>query len=151
MATTRYVPPVREDSNPDKIRVKPSDLVGTLLVLQVLEVVEGFKTKHAPNGKPGVRLNVASVQSGKIAPDQMWLNDALVDQLRPYVGATIAVKIGTRRSNATGYPYLCIEPASDEEQAQADKYVDSNPNLFQQQSVAPAPVLEEPASSVGNW
>ena len=147
MATTRFVPPPREDTS-NKIRVSPSDLVGSLLVVQVLEVVEKFKTKHAPDGKPAVRLNIASVQSGKIAPDQLWLNDALVDQLRPYIGATIAIKIGTRRSNATGYPYLCIEPVSDEEQAVADKYVDSTPNLFKVEAAAPA---EEPAESVGNW
>ena len=149
MATTRFVPPAREDTS-NKVRVSPSELVGALLVIQVVEVVEKFKTKHAPDGKPAVRLNVASVQSGKIAPDQLWLNDALVDQLRPYVGATIAAKIGTRRSAATGYPYLSIEPVNDEEQAAADKYVDSTPNLFKAEPQA-APAVEEPAASVGNW
>lgn len=123
-------------------RVSPSTLVNTLLVIEVLEYTEAFKTKFAPEGKPAVRLNVASVDSGKVATNQMWSNGAIVDALSAYVGSTIVCKIEHKTSGSTGYRYLNVSGVSDDEQARGDKFVMDNPSMFSK---------PEPAAEVGHW
>lgn len=139
--TTKYTPPSQEDS--DKVRVSPSSVVNTLLVIEILEYVEAFKTRFAPEGKPAVRVNVASVDSGKSAPNQIWSNAAIVDSLRPYVGSTIICKIEHKSSASTGYRYLTVVGVDAEEQGKGDKFVSDNPDLF----VVKAPATTE----AGHW
>lgn len=138
--TTKFAPPAQEDG--DKVRVSPSSVVNTLLVIEVLEYVEAFKTRFAPEGKPAVRVNVASVDSGKSAPNQIWSNAAIVDSLRPYVGATLICKIEHKTSAQTGYRYLTVVPVDADEQSKGDKFVSDNPGLF---------TVKAPAAEAGHW
>lgn len=148
MSTERFKP----TEQGDKVRVSPTNVVGSLLVLQVLEIKEAFKTRFAPEGKPAVRLNITSVDTGKSAQDQIWSNGAIVDGLRPYVNTTVTAKLEYRVSGATGYRYLNLVPVSDEEQKRADDYVEKHPEVFTAQS----PVTDEPSpeiadTSIGHW
>ena len=119
-------------------------MVNTLLVIEVLEYIEAFKTRYAPEGKEAIKVNVASVVSGKTAPNQIWSNGAIVDSLRPYVGSTIVCKIEHQTSASTGYRYLTVVGVSPEEQTQGDKFVSENPNLF---------TVQQPATTAeaGHW
>lgn len=140
--TTKFTPPTQEDG--DKVRVSPSSVVNTLLVIEVLEYVEAFKTRFSPEGKPAIKVNVASVVSGKSAPNQIWSNAAIVDSLRPYVGSTIICKIEHKTSGQSGYRYLTVVGVSPEEQAEGDKFVSENPDLF---------TMQQPATTAeaGHW
>lgn len=147
MATTKFEPQAQDD--PNKVRVAPRDLIGALLVIKVKEVKADLKTKFAPQGKTGIAIDVASVTSGNSAPDQLWFNPAITDALAPYVGATVAVKLAYRVSGSTGYRYIAVEPVTEQEQAKADAFLDSHPELFTPATTG----LEQdaPAESVGHW
>lgn len=136
--TKKFTP--NEDSG---VRVKPSDLLNTLLVIEVVSYTDAFKTRFSPEGKPAVRLNVASVESGKVAPNQMWSNGAIVDSLRPYVGDTIVCRLEQKASASSGYRYLTVAAVSDDEQARGDEFLSGNPDLFN--------VTAEPAAEAGHW
>ena len=153
MATlTDYRPPVKSETDADKVRVKPSDLVGALLVLHVRGVKESVKTSFSPEGKDAIILDVASVKTGNVAPDQMWFNGAIVDGLRPYVGATIAAKLEFTKGQS-GRPYLVIAPVDETERTQAAEFLDSNPDLFEDSLPSTTTVEEigETPGDIGRW
>lgn len=140
MTSTKFTPQHQGDNSE---RVKPSDLINTVLAVQVVSYDPAWKTKFSPEGKPAVVLNVASVSSGKVAPNQKWGNDAIVDSLRPYVGSTIICKLETKAGNS-GYRYITVVAVSDAEQEQGDKFLADNPTIFANNAV-PEPV------AAGHW
>lgn len=140
MTSTKFTPQQHGDNSE---RVKPSDLINTVLAVQVVSYDPAWKTKFSPEGKPAVVLNVASVSSGKAALNQKWGNDAIVDSLRPYVGSTIICKLETKAGNS-GYRYITVVAVSDAEQEQGDKFLADNPTIFANNAV-PEPV------AAGHW
>lgn len=155
----------------DGIRVKPSDLVGSLLLVQPVEIKTGIKTKHSPpEGSKALVLNVVSVETGNVAPDQMWFNPGIVDALEDSIGDVVGGRIAWV-TGASGNAYLVIEETSDADDEAIAAFAAANPTIFdtkapagqaattaspapQQASATPAPAVVSPqpaAAAPSRW
>jgi len=138
--------------------VNPSDVVGTALLIKVNGVKEGVMTKHG-GPKEMVEIDLCGVDSKKVALDQGWFNEALIDALRPYMGQVIAVKLAYH-TGASGRPYIVAEGVTEEESKRAQALLDKE-NPFSDQTgqsngngSGPVAVAEPPltaASSGPRW
>lgn len=139
-APKKYKKPAREE-NPDAVRVKPSDVVGSLLLVNVKEIKTGIKTKYSDDAE-AVSLDFVSIETGNIAPDQLWFNGAIIDGLRDYVGDCLAVRLEWVTSQSSGNAYLAVGETSDEDDEAVAQFWEAHPNVFifdTAQGEAPAP------------
>lgn len=140
--------------------LKPSEIVGHNLIVRVRQRKEGIVTQYTPEGGPGIVVDVvdfdhADAETGAIGPkafaDVLWMNGALVDNLTPNVGKTIAVKLVWVKGK-NGREYVAIEAANDAEKAKAGAYLTATPDPWSQladvaPAAAPAPAATAPAAA----
>lgn len=120
--------------------LKPSEIVGHVLVVRVRQRKDGIVTQYTPEGGPGIVVDVVDLDhvdtdTEVIGPraftDVLWMNGALVDNLTPNVGKTIAVKL-VWATGKSGRAYVAIEAATDAEKARAATYLTANPDPWSQ-------------------
>jgi hypothetical protein len=148
------------ENNGDSL--KPSEIVGHLLIVRVRQRKEGIVTQYTPEGGPGVTVDVvdldhADTDTGVIGPkafsDVLWMNGALVDNLTPNVGKTIAIKL-VWATGKSGRAYVSIEAADVAEKAKAAAYLTANPDPWSQlsdvtaTSAAPPPATPAPTAAL---
>lgn len=121
------------------------------LVVLVREHRTGIVTQYSPNGGEGVVIDVADVRVNQCWISVLWMNQAIVDNLAPYVGQPIAVKLVWTPSKS-GNKYLAVQPLDGPELALAQQWVASNPTRFdlerQQRAAAAAaqPTVQVPGA-----
>lgn len=148
VAVKKFTPKASPSDDPNKVRVSPKEVVGSLLIVRVNEFKEAVKTRFAPEGSPAIALDLVSVETGNVAPDQLWFNGALVDQLKDYVGEIVPCRLGWATSASSGYPYITVEETSDADDEAVAQFLDANPNVFDSaQGEAPAPASKAPAQT----
>lgn len=140
------------ENNGDSL--KPSEIVGHLLIVRVRQRKEGIVTQYTPEGGPGVVVDVVDLDhpdpdTGVIGPkafsDVLWMNGALVDNLTPNVGKTIAIKL-VWTTGKSGRAYVSIEGADPTDKARAAAHLTANPDPWSQLAdVAPATPAPAPA------
>ncbi len=111
-------------------RAKPSELVGKLLVVRVLERNEQWKTKFSPEGKPAIRVNVINVDDNEVYRDVVWLNMGIVDPLTPFVGGGPVVARLVEKTSKNGSRYLTLNSPTATDLELAEDYKQQNPHLF---------------------
>lgn len=131
MALDDYTP---NENSGDSL--KPSEIVGHQLIVRVRQRKDGIVTQYTPEGGPGIVVDVVDLDAtdtatGVIGPkaysDVLWMNGALVDNLTPNVGKTIAVVLVWVKGK-NGREYVSIEAADDAAKAKAGAYLTSNPD-----------------------
>lgn len=109
------------------------------LVVLVREHRTGIKTKYnndparpgyKPEGGEGVQLDVADLTTDSVFIDVLWMNGAVVDNLAPYVGQALPVKLVWTASAKGGNAYLTVEGLDGAELAKAQAWAVANPNRF---------------------
>lgn len=133
------------ENNGDNL--KPSEIIDHLLIVRVRQRKEGIVTQYSPDGGPGVIADVVDLDAvdtttGVVAPqaysDVLWMNGAIVDNLTPNVGKTIAVRF-VWVAGKNGRNYVGIEAADDASKAKAGQYLTTTPDPWAQLAdVAPA-------------
>jgi hypothetical protein len=135
MALDDYTP---NESSGDSL--KPSEIVDHGLIVRVRQRKDGIVTQYTPEGGPGIIVDVVDLDhvdtaTGVVGPraftDVLWMNGALVDNLTPNVGKTIAVKL-VWSTGKSGRAYVSIEAAGDAEKARAATYLTANPDPWAQ-------------------
>ncbi|GAA0638068.1 hypothetical protein GCM10010174_69890 [Kutzneria viridogrisea] len=150
----------------DSLQAK--ETVDKPLVVLVREHRTGIITKFKPEGGEGVQLDVAVIAENKVYIDVLWMNGAVVDNLAPYLGQAVPIKLVWTPSAKGGNPYISVRPLEGAELAAAQQWATSNPTRFdterqqratqaaqfQQQTPqaapvqqAPAPVAQQPAAA----
>lgn len=144
----KFTQKVKEDANPDAVRVSPRDIIDTLILVKVNEFKDSVITKHAPGGTPAIALDLVSVETGSVALDQLWFNGALVDGFKDYVGEVVPCRLGWVPSKSGGYPYLAVQEISDADDQAVDLFIANNPNIFDKPGSETPPASERsPAAS----
>lgn len=153
MALDDYTP---NENNGDSL--KPSEIVGHLLIVRIRQRKDGTVTQYTPEGGPGivvdvVDLDATNTETGVIGPiaysDVLWMNGALVDNLTPNVGKTIAVKLVWVKGKS-GREYVSIDPADDAGKAKAGAYLTTTPDPWSAlDTPAPAPSAPPAAAPAG--
>lgn len=108
------------------------------LLISVVESREGVKTpynqdpsskSYAPDGQTVVNIDVAVIATDTVYIHAGLFQPALVDQLRPYVGANLPVKFVSTKGKS-GYSYFQVEPLTGTELAAASKWAEKNSTRF---------------------
>lgn len=118
MEFSTYTAPERSEGD----TFKPSEHIGHLLIIRVNEHKHIESTQHKPDGGPGVIVDVCNLDDdAAVARDVLWMNGALVDGLRGYVGQHLVIKLAYEKSAKSGREYIVVKPAteSDVERAKA--------------------------------
>lgn len=135
MALDDYQP---NENNGDSL--KPSEIIDHLLIVRIRQRKEGIVTQYTPEGGPGVIVDVVDLDAvdtttGQIGPhaygDVLWMNGAIVDNLTPNVGKTIAIRL-VWATGKSGRNYVSIEAADDAGKAKAGAYLTANPDPWSQ-------------------
>lgn len=121
----------RERSGGDQFPAK--EAVDRLLVAQVREHRTGIVTKFKPEGGEGVVVDVADVTADAVWIDVLWMNGAVVDNLAPYLGQTVPIKLVWTPSQKGGNAYIGVEALEGAELAQAGQWAQNNPTRFDQE------------------
>ena len=133
-----YTPPAPKESGDN---YKPSEHVGSVLIVKVLEHKTGIVTQYKPDGGDGVTLDICDLTAkGETYTDVLWMNGALVDGLKEYAGKGPLVITLAWRTGSSGRDYLAIEPATEKQLTAAQKWVNDNGDPF-------APTLGVPAQA----
>ena len=135
-----YTPPVSADVDENS---KPRELLNRTLVVQALEIRDGIVTRESPDGTTAIRLNVADITAGKAYVDALWFGGGLVDNLKPAIGKTVAIRLELVKS-AAGRTYPKVLAASDEDKKAAGAWLQSNPTAFAKVDVWETPAGDEP-------
>lgn len=124
---------------------KPSEHIGSLLIVKVNEHKHIPSTEHKPEGGPGVVLDVYDMNLGQLFRDVLWMNGAVVDELRGWVGKTIVVKLVYAKAQKSGREYITVSPATPEELQRAQQRVAmGDPFAVQLTTTAPAAPAGDP-------
>lgn len=137
----------KTEQTTDGVRIKPSDVVGALLLVKVHELKTGIKTKYDDDAS-AVSLDIVSVETGNVAPDQLWFNGAVVDGLKDYVGDVLPIRLEWATSASSGNAYLTVAEVEDAEFDAATQFLEANPNVFDAdpgEAAPPAPASSAPA------
>jgi hypothetical protein len=121
----------RERSDGDRLQAK--EAVDRLLVVLVREHRTGIVTKFKPDGGEGVTVDVADVRTNEVWIDVLWMNGAVVDNLAPYVGQPVAIKLVWTPSASGGNPYIGVKALEGAELAAAQQWAAVNPTRFDQE------------------
>lgn len=133
MGLDDYTP---NENNGDSL--KPSEIIGHLLIVRIRQRKDGIVTQYSPEGGPGIIVDVVDLEDGAVYSDVLWMNGAIVDNLTPNVGKTIAIRL-VWIAGKNGRNYVGIEAADDTAKAKAGTFLTSNPDPWQQLAdVAPA-------------
>lgn len=121
-----YTPPEHTEGD----SFKPSEHVGKPLIVKVNEHKHIASTTHKPEGGPGVLVDVCDLGDGAVYRDVLWMNVALVDGLKPYLGQHLVIRFAWTKSPKTGKDYITIEPAQAADQQLAQQYVNQKGDPF---------------------
>jgi hypothetical protein len=121
----------RERSDGDRLQAK--EAIDRPLVVLVREHRAGVITQYKPDGGEAVVVDVADVRTNEVWIGVMWMNGAVVDNLAPYVGQPVAVKLVWTPSASGGNPYIGIKGLDGADLAVAQQWVAANPNRFDQE------------------
>lgn len=135
MELNNYVAPERTEGD----SFKPSENIGNVVIVKVIERKQIDSTVHKPEGGPAIIAHVCDLtKSGQVFRDIMWMNDAVVTGLTNYVGQTVCGKFAWAKSGKSGRDYIVFDSATPDELAQAQAHV-SKGDPFAEQVVTPAP------------
>lgn len=124
MTLGAYEPPVRVQGD----RFAAQDNQNKPLIVVARQFIENAKTKHSPEGKPAVRLDVVDLLADTVYIDALWMSGALVDGLKPHVGAgtPLPVEIQQVTGASSGNPYLTLAPLTDQKRQLAEGWYAKN-------------------------
>jgi hypothetical protein len=125
MAFATYQPPERTDGG----SFKPSEHMDTPIIVAVREHKTGIVTEFSPDGKDGVIVDVCDFGNSDVQTDVLWMNGALVDGLKGYVGQTLVIRLEWA-DGKSGRRYATIAQASPAEMKSAEAYVKANGDPF---------------------
>ncbi|GAA0632445.1 hypothetical protein GCM10010174_61890 [Kutzneria viridogrisea] len=129
----------REPAQGDRLSAKEN--LNKPMIVLVREHRTGIKTAHnsdpnergyKPDGGDGVQVDVALVGTNEVYLDVLWMAGAIVDNLAPYVGQAVPVKLATATS-AKGAAYITVKGLDGAQLAQAQQWAAANPNRFEQE------------------
>lgn len=139
-------------------RLTATDAVDRALVIVVREHRTGIKTKYnsdptkpaayKPEGSDGVTVDVADVKTNEVWIDVLWLNGAVVDNLAPYVGQTVPIKLVWTASAKGGAAYIGVAPLEGQELALAQQWALTNPQRFDTERTQRAATAAQEAAAV---
>lgn len=112
-------------------RLPAKEAVDRPLVVRVVEHRTGVKTQYKPEGGEGVQLDVADTASDSVWIDVLWMNGAVVDNLAPYVGQVLPIKLVWTPSAQGGNPYIGVSALEGNELATAQQWAANNSNRFE--------------------
>lgn len=115
---------------PDGDRVKASDMEGHLLVVRVLDRVDGIDTQHKKDAS-AVVLDLWDLSTNTNYVNVCWFNGAIVDNLARdrYIGGNpVAIKLTKKQGKQNAY--LVPEPAQGQDLEVAKQWLASQPNVF---------------------
>lgn len=122
--------------------VSPSELVGKLLVVKVLEYLPAVKTRIAKNGVPGLRCNVYAIGETEDLDEfyfnVLWTHRGIVNDLRAYVGTGVAVRI-TEMVKQPGQTFLALQPPTGDDFHTAEDFISDHPEVFEDAGVQTRP------------
>lgn len=120
MELTTYTPPERTEGD----SFKPSENVGHLLIVKVTNFKHIDSTIHKPEGGPAVIVDVCDLDAnGAVFRDVLWMNGAIVDSLKGYMGKTMCITFVWTKSPKSGREYVAVEPVTGEALARAQAHV----------------------------
>ena len=125
MAFATYQPPERSDGG----TFKPSEHIDAPLIVAVREHKTGIVTEFSPDGKDGVIIDVCDYTAGDVATDVLWMNGALVDGLKGYLGQTLVIRLVWAKGKS-GRDYVTIAQATAAELSGAEAHVKANGDPF---------------------
>ncbi|WP_263251611.1 hypothetical protein [Saccharopolyspora rosea] len=146
----------RENVTGDRLPAK--EAAEKPLVVLVREHRTGVKTKYnsdpnrpgyKPDGGEAVILDVADLTTNSLYIDVMWMNGAVVDNLAPYLGQAVPIKLVWTASAKGGNSYLTVEALTGAELEKAAAWAKANPTAFdteRAQRQAGAASFTQPAS-----
>lgn len=132
-----FTPRPREEMIGDKLQAQ--EAVDKALVVLVRQHKNGIKTKfnqdpqdrgYKPEGADGVVVDVADVTSNTVYIDVLWLNGAIVDNLSPYVGQALPIKLAWTASQGGGKPFIGVQQLDGAQMVAAQQWATANPTRF---------------------
>jgi hypothetical protein len=118
----------RERSDGDRLQAK--EAIDRALVVLPQEHRTGVVTQYKPDGGEAVVCDVADVRTNEV---WVWMNGAVVDNLAPYVGQPVAVKLVWTPSASGGNPYIGVKALDGADLVAAQQWATVNPNRFEQE------------------
>ncbi|GEL17660.1 hypothetical protein [Pseudonocardia asaccharolytica] len=124
-----YAPRPREESIGDQLQAK--EAVDRPLIVFVREHRTGITTRFKPDGDGvGIILDIADVHTNEVWLDVLWMNGAVVDNLAPYVGQAVPIKLVWASPKNGGNPYISLVALDGPQLAQAQTWAAANPTRF---------------------
>jgi hypothetical protein len=133
-----FAPRPREDMVGDQLQAK--EAVDKPLIVFVREHRHGIKTKfnqdpsntrtYKAEGTDGVVVDAADVSTDEVWIDVLWLNGAIVDNLAPYVGQAVPIKLVWQAPANGGNSYIVVAPLTDTQLVQAQQWAAANSTRF---------------------
>jgi hypothetical protein len=140
MELNTYTPPERTEGD----SFKPSEHIDQLLIVKVSDHKHIESTTHKPEGGPGVVVDVCNLDDGAdVKRDILWMNGAIVDGLRNYVGKVLALRFGWEKSGKSGRDYITIKPASEADLTRAQEHVAKGDPFAAEVSTPSAPAAAQ--------
>lgn len=133
-----FEPRAREDYIGDQLAAR--DAVDKPLIVFVREHKTGIKTKfnqdptntrtYKPEGGDGVIVDAADVTTDEVWIDVLWLNGAIVDNLAPYVGQAVPIKLAWQAPQGGGNSFIIVTPLTGDQLSAAQKWAAGNSARF---------------------
>ncbi len=133
-----FAPRPREDIVGDQLQAK--EAIDKPLIVFVREHKTGIKTKFNQDpantktfkaeGTDGVIVDAADVTTDEVWIDVMWLNGAIVDNLAPYVGQAVPIKLAWQAPANGGNSYIVVTPLAGDHLAAAHRWAAGNTTRF---------------------
>lgn len=111
----------------------PKDAAGQPLLVKVLEHRTGVKTKFKPEGTDAVLLDVLNLATSELKLGVMWFNGALVDNLKPYLGKALPIRLVSQKAKGSTNEYLIPQMLDGADLEAAKAWASSRPNLFEEE------------------
>ena len=109
---------------------RPSDHVGDVLIVKVLEFKTGIVTQYKPDGGDGVTVDICNLtEKGALYQDVLWMNGALVDGLKAYTGGQPLVVRLIDKQGAKN-TYIALEPGTGDDVKLAEQYIAAKGDPF---------------------
>jgi hypothetical protein len=134
----------RERTDGDSFPAK--EAVDRSLIVLVREHRTGIVTKFKPEGGDGVVVDVADTATNSVWIDVLWMNGAVVDNLAPFLGQPVAVKLEWVASAKGGNSYISVAPLEGAVLAQATAWAAANTNRFDLERQQRAALANKPAA-----
>lgn len=125
-----FAPRPKDDVMGDQLAAR--DAVDKPLVVFVREHRTGITTQYKPNGDGiGVIVDVADTSTNEVWIDVLWMNGPVVDNLAPYVGQAVPIKlVWTPSKKAGGNAYIGLTALTGAELATAQQWAAANASRF---------------------